>query len=196
MSTPVKVHGSHQATCTQRVKAVAYEKGVEVEVVNCDLKAGEHKSAAWLEKQPFGQIPYLEEDGFILYESRAIARYIATKYAGQGTKLLPDPKDLKAAALTEQSLSVETADFDPSISGIAKEAVLAPLFGGKTDPVALKKHEEALKAKLEGFERILAKQAYLGGNEIGLTDIFCLPHGTLAVKGSPDIFNDTPNVAR
>ncbi|KAG9035771.1 hypothetical protein FRB95_010539 [Tulasnella sp. JGI-2019a] len=150
----------------------------------------------WLEKQPFGQVPYLDDDGFILYESRAIARYIAIKYADQGTKLVPDSKDLKAVALLEQSISVETANFYPSAFGIAKEAIFAPMYGGKTDPVALKNHEDTLKAKLEGFERVLTKQMYLGGNEIGLADLFCLPYGTIAEKVFPGIFDATPNVAK
>ncbi|KAG8984432.1 hypothetical protein FRB94_010832 [Tulasnella sp. JGI-2019a] len=196
MSTPIKIHGSAKSTCTQRVMAVAYEKGLDVEVIPCNFAAAEHKSAAWLEKQPFGQVPYLDEDGFILYESRAIGRYIATKYADKGTKLLPDPKDLKATALADQALSVETADFDPSTSGIAKEAIFIPHYGGKTDPVALQKHQDALKAKLEGFERIFSKQAYLSGNEIGLADLYCLPYGTLAEKVFPGIFDSSPNVAR
>ncbi|KAG9000257.1 hypothetical protein FRB93_012797 [Tulasnella sp. JGI-2019a] len=196
MSTPMKIHGSAKSTCTQRLMVVAYEKGIELDIVPCDFAVKEHKSAAWLEKQPFGQIPYLDEDGFILYESRAIGRYIATKYAGQGTKLLPDPEDLKAMALAEQALSVETADFDPNTSGIAKEAIFIPHYGGKVDPVALQKQQDALKAKLEGFERIFAKQAYLSGNEIGLADLYCLPYGTLAEKVTPGVFDSTPNVSR
>lgn len=35
--------------------------------------------------------------------------------------------------------------------------------GGKTDAAALEKHREDLKTKLDGFERIFAKQDYLGG---------------------------------
>ncbi|KAG8998926.1 hypothetical protein FRB94_006509 [Tulasnella sp. JGI-2019a] len=196
MSTSIKLHGSARSTCTQKVMTVAYEKGLEVELVVCDFTIGEHKSAAWLEKQPFGQVPYLDDEGFILYESRAIGRYIATKYANQGTKLLPDPKDLKAMALADQALSVEISDFDPSASGIVREAIFVPRFGGKTDPVTLQQYQDTLKAKLEGFERILTKQAYLGGNEIGLADLYCLSTGNLAEKIFPGILDSTPNVAR
>ena len=88
-----------------------------------DAAKREHKSEAFLEKQPFGQVPYLDDDGFILYESRAIARYIATKYKDQGTPLIPDPADLKATALFEQAVSVECSNFDPSASGIAMEKI-------------------------------------------------------------------------
>ena len=95
------------------------------EFVNIDFMKGEHKSPEYLKKQPFGQVPYIvEDDGFVLYESRAIGRYIATKYHGQGTPLIPEPSDAKATALFEQALSIETSNFDAFASPIAYEKVL------------------------------------------------------------------------
>jgi hypothetical protein len=67
-------------------------------------------------------------------ESRALARYIATKYASQGTKLIPDPSDIKATALLEQWLSVELLDWDLYANQIVEQKlfntfVLPPLAG-------------------------------------------------------------------
>lgn len=59
-------------------------------------------------------------------ESRAICRYLSAKYADQGSKLLPDPKDFKAMALADQALSIENADFYPSALAIAIEAIFHP----------------------------------------------------------------------
>jgi glutathione S-transferase len=56
-----------------------------------------------------------------LYESRAIGKYIATKYASSGIPLVPDVNDIKASAILEQAISVEYSDFEPSASGLAKE---------------------------------------------------------------------------
>lgn len=64
--------------------------------------AGELKTAAWAEKQPFGLTPYLDDDGFVVYESRAICKYIARKYAGQGVKLIPAEGDCEGYGLFEQ----------------------------------------------------------------------------------------------
>jgi glutathione S-transferase len=64
----IKIHGSPKSTCTQRVAVVLSEKQVPYEIVALDFAKAEHKSPAYLQKQPFGQIPVLEdEDGFILY---------------------------------------------------------------------------------------------------------------------------------
>ncbi|KAG5645111.1 hypothetical protein DXG03_006925 [Asterophora parasitica] len=68
-------HGS-TCTCTCRVGAVLHEKKIPFEFINVDLGKGEHKIAAFIAIHPFGQ----HDDGFILYESRAIGRYLETKY--------------------------------------------------------------------------------------------------------------------
>jgi glutathione S-transferase len=60
----------------------------------------------------------------VILESRAICRYLATKYNGQGTSLIPDAKDVKATALFDQWQSVEAFDFDP----FASELVAQKLF--------------------------------------------------------------------
>ena len=106
----LKIYGSLMSTCTKRVVTTLHEKQVPFEVVEVDFAAGEHKSAKYLEKHPFGKIPLLEdEDGFLVYESRAICRYIEAKYKDQGTQLIPT--DLKGLAIFEQGASIELSYF-------------------------------------------------------------------------------------
>jgi len=98
----LKLHGMRGSTCTQRVLLPLAEKGIPFEIVPINLFGGEQKQPAHLAKQPFGKIPVLEDDGYFLFESRAIAKYIAKKYPGQGTKLIPVDGDLKGYGLFEQ----------------------------------------------------------------------------------------------
>jgi glutathione S-transferase len=99
----LKIHGDKVSTCTQRALTALNEKSVEYVLVPVNLFAREHKSENYMALQPFGKVPVLDDDGFILFESRAIAMYIAKKYANQGTPLLPDEGDLKAYGLFEQA---------------------------------------------------------------------------------------------
>jgi glutathione S-transferase len=54
-----KLHGVSQSTCTRRVALIAKERNLRYEVVPVDFHAGEHKQAAHVQHQPFGQVPYI-----------------------------------------------------------------------------------------------------------------------------------------
>lgn len=73
-----------------------------------------HQDPSFLQKNPFGLTPLLEDKTcdppLIMYESRAIVRYLASVH-GQG-KLLPSKDDNRAVAKFEQAASVEVTTFD------------------------------------------------------------------------------------
>ena len=121
----LKLYGNPHSTCTNRVRTVLEELSVPYELVLIDFAKGEHQTPEFVAVQPFGQVPYIDDDGFQLFESRAICRYVALKYGGIG-KLMPDPSDVQKTALFEQAASVETSNFDPAASGLAHENVFNP----------------------------------------------------------------------
>lgn len=58
--------------------------------MNSHTFQGEHKQPAHLARQPFGQIPALEDvDGTKVFESRAILRYLVHAYPKQAEKIVP-----------------------------------------------------------------------------------------------------------
>src|SRR3989338_674338 len=191
-----KLLGSPISTCVQRVLTTLKEKNLEYELVPIDLSKGEHKSASFLEKQPFGVIPVLDDDGFLIYESRAICRYLEAKHKGQGTELIPT--EIKALALFEQGASIETSYFDPNASGLAFEKLFKGLFGwGQTDEARVKTLTEKLGQHLDVYEKILSKQEFIGGNQFTLADLFHLPYGGLLFAPQVDLGNlllDRPHV--
>ncbi|KAJ7507389.1 hypothetical protein B0H11DRAFT_2319406 [Mycena galericulata] len=76
----------------------------------------QYKQPDWLQFHPFVQIPYIDTDGFILYE------YLVAAYPGEGLALVPAPSaGVKARALFDQALSVEAFHFDPTVAGISME---------------------------------------------------------------------------
>lgn len=142
----LKLYAAPLSTASLRVAQVLHEKKVPFEFYPVDLAKKEQKAEAYLEKHPFGQVPYIvsvlplhistsctnpdshlqDDDGFILYESRAIARYIALKYPDQGTPLVPSPTDLQAWALFEQAASLEYSNFELFAKQIVFEKVFKP----------------------------------------------------------------------
>ncbi|KAJ6506053.1 glutathione S-transferase [Mycena vulgaris] len=177
------------------VALVLLEKEIPCEHIVLDMSKGDHKSSASLAKQPFGQVPFIDDNGFILYESRAICRYLAEKYAGQGTPLLP--ADLKAKALFEQAVSIEFANFNPQVSKIRNATFFKTRRGLPIDETALAAAVSELSAKLNVYEVILGNQKFLAGNEITLADLFHLYSAPLMAGSGVDIMSrQGPNVTR
>ncbi|KAJ7253567.1 glutathione S-transferase [Mycena rebaudengoi] len=192
----LKLYGARLSSNTRRVATVLIEKKVPFEFIVVDLIKGEQKSPAVLEKQPFGQVPYIDDNDFILYESRAICRYIEEKYPEQGTRLIP--RDAQGKALFEQAASVEFAHFNPAAYGILLERIVKPrILGLESDEGAFDAHLTTLSMKLDVYESILSKHKYIAGNELTLADIFHIPAGCmLAAAGTNILSTKGPNVTR
>ncbi len=80
----MKLYDYSGAPNPRRVKIFAAEKGIELELINCDMAKREHKSDEFLKKNPSGKIPVLElDDGRCISESVAICRYLES--------IVPDP---------------------------------------------------------------------------------------------------------
>lgn len=73
----MKLYDFPGAPNPRRVKIFAAEKDIELELINCDLAKGEHKTPEFIKKNPSGKIPVLElDDGRCISESVAICRYL------------------------------------------------------------------------------------------------------------------------
>ncbi len=78
-----------------RVRIALHEKGLEYESVETNLYTMEPTSA-FLDLNPFAQIPVLDDDGFVIAESMAILEYLEEKYPDP--ILMPDDLQLRATA--------------------------------------------------------------------------------------------------
>jgi glutathione S-transferase len=158
-----------------------------------DFAKGEHKAPGHLALQPFGQLPAIDDDGFVLYESRAIIRYLDAKL--EGTSLTP--ADMKARALMEQWISVEASNFTPVAMKIIYQRLFNPMFGQPTDEAIVTAARSDLRKVIAIMETQLGKTAYLTGDQPTLADIGYLPYiEYLFAVNSGDVITDSPNVSR
>jgi glutathione S-transferase len=136
------------------------------------------------------------DDGFVLFESAAIARYIAAK---ADSPLLPRG-DLHGVALFEQAMSVEKSQFETAIQPLTSERVAKPLFTGvPPDEERVAVFVKTLETKVAAYETMLSKQSYLAGDALTLADLFHLPLGTYLAPQGFIWFEDKtlyPNIAR
>ena len=191
-TSPMVLYGHPGSGCTQRVLVMLAEKGAEAEIVMIDMSKGEQKHPDHLARQPFGVIPALQVDGFVMYESRAIARYLNERLPGENFI----PAAAKARALMEQWLSVEYSYLTPGQSKIFMNRLVYPMMGAPVDEAAIQRGTEQVREVFAVFERHLADNIYLAGETYSLADMTLLPAlFALSVSGAGDLIAEFPNVA-
>ena len=165
-----------------------HENGVPFEFSLVDFAKGEHKQPPHLARQPFGQVPALDDDGFALYESRAMARYIDGKF---GSVLIP--KDAQTRALMEQWISIETSNF----SGHAMKFIYHSVFKREQTPEVLKAADEKLDLAFSVLARRLAEQPFLAGERFTLADVCFAPYlEYLVATAAAAKITEQPQIAR
>ncbi|EHA8587078.1 Glutathione S-transferase 3 [Cocos nucifera] len=191
----LKVYGLPLSTNTVRVLALLKEKDLDYELVPVDLPTGAHKQPSFLALNPFGQIPVLEDGDIVLFDSRGINRYIASKYKETGPDLLWSAGGPAESAAVEVWLSLESQQFAPPIEELVFEALIKPIIGQITDPTAVEKHAEKLGKVLDVYEAHLAKNKYLAGREFTLADLNHMPYAYYLMKTSKaDLVTCRPHV--
>ncbi|KAJ7605134.1 glutathione S-transferase [Mycena polygramma] len=190
------------------------EKEIPFEMVPFDLKAKEQKKARIFghaslrpcasnrQWNPSCTIPsnlrmhqLQDDDGFIVYESRAICRYLAEKYADQGPDLFP--RGLKERAMVEQGAAVESANFLPALLELFREGE-KKRRGLPFDQAVMYEALAGLAAVLDVYEVILGKHKFLGGDEYSLADLFHFSHAPRLAQNGNNIMtsDERPNVTR
>ncbi|KAF5361852.1 hypothetical protein D9756_002057 [Leucocoprinus leucothites] len=190
----LKIYGHPLSTPSKLVAAICYEKEVPFEFITLDLLKGESRNPEHMARNPWGKVPVIDDDGFILYESRAIARYIADKYAAKGPQLIPS--DIHKRALLEQAISSEAFTWDRAMLPILLEAVYKKYQGLESDPAKVEELTKTLCESLDVYEKILAKQKYIAGDELTIADFYFLPAGSGIQSVGINVLQERPNVAR
>lgn len=163
----LKIYGHPMSTCTRKVLTTVAELDLPHEVVLIDFAKGEHKAEPHLARQPFGRIPAIDHDGFAMFESRAICRYLNEQCNGA---LIPT--DVRDRATMEQWISVETSEF----TGHAMKFVYHHIFQRKQDDAVLEAAGKGLEYTLNVMEKALSKQLYFASSQFSLADISFMPY--------------------
>jgi glutathione S-transferase len=180
---PIKLYRLHLSGHCHRVELFLSLLGLPVELIDVDLAAGAHRQPAFLAKNPFGQVPVIEDGHVTLADSNAILMYLQGRYAAPGQWL---PRDPLAAAQVQRWLSVAAG---PLAFGPAAARVIQ-LFKRPEDPGAAIARGKQL---FEVMEQELAARRYLVGDTPTLADlanysyVARAPEGNLSLRPYPAI---------
>lgn len=137
------------------------------------LAPGGHRSAEHLARHPFARMPAIEHDGFALYETQAILRYI--------DRVQPSPPltpaDPRLAARMDQAMNVnDWYLFADCIAVIGFHRLVAPrLLGLEPDEAAIAASMPRARIVFAELSRLLADQPGFAGADISLADLLIAP---------------------
>jgi glutathione S-transferase len=139
------------------------------------VKPGEHRQPAYLARHPFGRIPCIEDDGFWLYETQAITRYLdATRGAARSLT----PADPRAEARMNQAIGIVDAYLfaDNGAKTLVFNRVVAPKLGFPTNDTAAAAAIPAAQHAVKVLAGFLDASPYLAGEAFTLADAHAGPH--------------------
>jgi glutathione S-transferase len=161
---------------SHRVRLFLSLVGVEAELIEVDLKSGEHKRAEFLVMNIFGQVPVLADEGVIVSDSNAILVYLARKL-GRNDWL---PDEAQGAAAVQRWLSVAAGElaFGPAA------ARLVTLFGASRNVEEVLGRAHALLAVVEAH---LSTRDWLAVERPTIADVALYSYIAYAPEGNVDL---------
>jgi glutathione S-transferase len=154
------------------VMAALEEKGASWRL--SPVAPGTFRQHPHIARHPFGKVPVLEHDGFQLYETQAILRYL--------DRILPSPPltpaNTRDAALMDQVIGITDCYlFQGVCSIIAFQRVVGPkLMGTTPDEAAIEGAMPRARIVFDELARLLGSKTFMVGETISLADLHAGPH--------------------
>lgn len=154
---------------SRRALLTAIILDAKLELITVDLLKGEHKAEAYLQLNPNGKVPLLDDDGFRLWESHAIMQYLADKEGAEGLY----PKDVQFRADINRWLFWSAYHFTPAVGVISRERISKKMVGGTggPDPAEIARGEALLCACAQVLDAHLADKQWIAQDRLTLADL-------------------------
>jgi glutathione S-transferase len=168
----MKLYDFPGAPNPRRAKIFAAEKGIELELVNCDMMKGEHKAEGFLAKNPSGKLPVLElDDGRCIAESVAICRYLEA--------LEPEPNLFGRDAYELGHIEARNRQIELELwTQIGTSWINGPIVGKmgrfKQIPEAKEASDRNVHSYYARLDREFADAAFVAGDRYTVADITLL----------------------
>jgi len=145
----------------RKVRLLAAELGIPLNKVPVDPRIGETRTSEFLAKNPNGRVPTLEEDGFVLWESPAILKYLSAKHPERCLC----GADAKTQALVDQWIRWWVGGPEAAIDALAWEMLIKPKVLNQPgfDPGIMDDAHARLNRFLPVLDKQLADRDYIVG---------------------------------
>ena len=165
----IKLYYHPRSTFSRRAHMVLLEKAIPFELVELDMRNRAHKSPEYLALNPYGRVPTLVEDDFVLYESTAILEYLETTH--------PEPPLLPPDARGHALVAMHMKLSDTEIGAHTGTLVFPKRFlpKEKWDLEAMDKARRGVERHLAIVAQSLEGKTWLVGERYTLADVCYTP---------------------
>lgn len=172
----IKLYTSRSSGNGYKVRLLASMVGAPFEQVFIDFEGKEHKSPAFLKLNPRGQVPVIEAEGRVFWDSTAGMVYVARKYGGESWL----PTDPLGMAEVSQWLAVASNEIQFGI-----QAARGMLRMGRTGNLA--EAQARGRVALDAIEQQLAGSPWLALGRPTVADIACQAYVGVAHESGIDM---------
>ena len=167
MTKPI-LYGADYSVYVRIARMALEEKGVDHELVPLDIFAADGIPAWYLEHHPFGRIPAFEHDGFRLFETNAIARYVDEAFDGPALQ----PADARGRARMGQMTGMLDAyGYRAMVWDVAVER----LEKAEPDETLIADGLSQAETVLKVLTSLKADGPWLLGDQLTLADLHAAP---------------------
>ena len=165
----IKLHYHPLSTYSRRVRIAFAEKQIPHELVVVDMAARRHREQPYLSLNPYGRVPTLDEDGFVLFESTAILNYL------EATRPSPPlvPADARGRALVDMHMKL----CDLQLTRYAGTIIFPKRFLPKErwNVTAIAEAKAEIEKHLAILDKQLAGKTYLVAEQFSLAEVCYMP---------------------
>ncbi len=173
-SAMLKIWGRNTSSNVQKVMWAIGEMQLPFERIDVGGAFGKTKEAFYLAMNPNALVPTLEEeDGFTMWESNSIVRYLAAKH---GNRTL-EPADLRVRARAQMWMDWQLSVMGPAMTPVFWGLIRTPPEKRDANAIAAGKEKTIAAAKI--LDAQLGKTGYLAGDNFSYGDI---PAGIMAYR--------------
>lgn len=188
----MQLYGHPWSIHTREVRMVLAEKDHTATLHLVDLPTGEQRAPAHLARHPFGKVPALDDDGFVVYETAAIVRYLDERLPGVALQ----PAEPRARARALQWDRVHQSYFEPHARPLLVHRIFARHLGFAGDAAVIAAGRAGMQPALDVLDRHLTSAPYLAGDRFSHADITWLPFlEYLQACGEDAPLRERPHVA-
>ena len=165
----LKVYGVPRSPPVNCVRFTANYLELDYEFVLVNMMEGEHRSEWYMKLHPAGKVPSIDDDGFAMFESVAICRYLARK-----ARSPIYPADISAAAVVDAWSDFAENHVYVAICKVLFNHFFGPMMGAEVDERSLQEGREWLARFLPIVDARIGEQGNVAGTEFSLADIVLL----------------------